>query len=95
MSDETILIHLQAQDYTIPWANDAFKNRFGPIEGRKCFEILHDRNSPCAKCPTFLAFSNHQPVIREWVLSEEETYMTVVEPLPNEVPLLIEHMIEY
>jgi hypothetical protein len=89
------LMHLQAKDYTIPWANQEFKDQFGPIEDRKCYEIMHGRKSPCESCPTFQAFEDNQPVITKWCLPNGQTFMTVVEPLANDVPLLLEYAIEY
>ena len=89
------LIHLQAKDYTVPWANQEFKDAFGPIENRKCYEIMHGRKSPCEKCPTFKAFDTGQQVVSEWHLPDGRAFMTIVESLPNEVPLLIEYAVEY
>jgi hypothetical protein len=89
------LIHLQAKDYTVPWANQEFKSRFGPVEGRKCYEIMHNRKSPCKRCPTFQAFEDNQPVITKWSDPTGQKFMTIVEPLANDVPLLIEYAVDY
>ena len=88
------MIHLQAPDYSIPWADEKFINKFGPIEGRKCYEVMHGLQSPCEKCPTFKAFVTKEPVISEWQLPNGQIYMTVTEPLPNDIPLLIETAVE-
>ena len=89
------LIHFQAKDYTIPWANNEFKEEFGSIEGRKCYEVMHNRKTPCEQCPTFEAFETKQQVVSGWESAEGKTFMTIVEPLPNEIPLLVEYAVEY
>ena len=88
------MVHLQAPDYSVPWADADFIDEFGPIEGRKCYQIMHGREKPCEKCPTFQAFKTKEAVISEWHRDEDHTYMTVVEPLPNDLPLLVEFMTE-
>ena len=40
-----------------------FKQKFGPIENRKCYEIMHGRKAPCKAYPTFEAFETNQSVI--------------------------------
>jgi len=79
----------------VPWADEEFINEFGPIENRKCYEIMHGRKSPCEKCPTYKAFDTHKPVISEWHRKNGRVYMTVVEPLPYELPLLVEFAVEF
>lgn len=88
------MVHLQAPDYSVPWADEEFISEFGPIEGRKCFQIMHGRDKPCEKCPTFKVFETKEAVISEWHSFNGHTYMTVVEPLPYGVPLLIEFVVE-
>jgi len=88
------MIHLQAQDYSIPWADEAFLEEYGPIAGRKCYEIMHGRDKPCVKCPTFEAFETRKNVISEWHRKDGRKFMTVVEPLPNDLPLLVEYAVE-
>jgi diguanylate cyclase (GGDEF)-like protein/PAS domain S-box-containing protein len=46
----------------ILWANDPAKELFGEqVVGRKCYEILHQRNDPCSgSCPALGAFAGDQ-----------------------------------
>jgi hypothetical protein len=89
------MVHLQAPDYSVPWADEEFIDKFGPIENRMCYEIMHGRNSPCETCPTFKSFETKKPVISAWHRKNGQTFMTVVEPLSHELPLLVEFAVEY
>jgi len=50
----TDFIFICSPDYTIKKINRAGKAVFGgleKLEGKKCYEVLRDRNSPCDDCP--------------------------------------------
>lgn len=87
------MVHLQAPDYSVPWADKEFIDEFGPIEGKKCYEIMHGRRSPCEKCSTFKVFETNQPVISEWHRDTGCKLITVVEPFPG-TDFLIEVFVE-
>ena len=42
-----VSFHLQASDYTVPFANQMFRNRFGDPETGKCYQLMHNRGIPC------------------------------------------------
>ena len=42
--------YICSQDHEILYANPALLDDFGPIEGRKCYEYLHGRESKCPWC---------------------------------------------
>lgn len=88
------MVHLQAPDYTVPWADEEFIEEFGPIEGRKCYQLMHKRESPCEICPTFEAFETEKTVVSEWDCDNGHTYLTIVKRLPHNLPLLIEFAFE-
>jgi len=88
------MVHLQAPDYSIPWADEEFVAEFVPIKDRKCYEIMHGRNSPCEKCPTFKAFEAQDTVVSEWHREDGRVFMTIAEPLSPYTPLLIEFIVE-
>ena len=89
------MIHIQAPDYSVPWGDAGFINEFGPVEGRKCYEIMHGRDRPCEVCSTFKVFETKDPVISEWHSDNGRTYVTIVEPLAADSPLLIEFAVEF
>jgi len=59
-------VYLQAQDYTVSFANRYFRKTFGDPTGRPCYETLRDRGKPCDECPTFRVFKTKRPTEWEW-----------------------------
>jgi len=55
---------------------------------------MYGRNSPCLKCTPFKAFVTADPVVSEWHCDNGKTYMTVAEPLPYDLPLVVEFAVE-
>jgi PAS domain S-box-containing protein len=78
-----VCFHLQASDYTIPFANQMFRQRFGDIDTKKCYEILHKRNIKCDPCPTFKAFDSSKTESSIWTSQDGKTYMSVVTPFDD------------
>jgi PAS domain S-box-containing protein len=75
-----VCFHLQASDYTIPFANRMFRDRFGSIENMKCHQVLHQRKIACDPCPTFIAFDSQKTESSVWNSQDGKTYMSVVTP---------------
>lgn len=50
LNDLPGLVSLRAGDFTIPYANKAFRERLGNPEGKLCYEFLYRRTAPCPKC---------------------------------------------
>jgi PAS domain S-box-containing protein len=68
------------RNYKIVQTNQRAKNRFGPIEGTYCFEILKNRTSRCEDCTAHRTFEN----------GETQTgRSTVVDKEGNKVELLV------
>ena len=57
---------LQAQDYTVRFANRYFRRVFGDPEEKRCYEILRNRDKPCEECPTLGVFKTKGPEEWEW-----------------------------
>lgn len=51
-----VYVVLLAKDYSVPFANRFFRERFGESNGKRCFEYLFNRTAPCANCESFKAF---------------------------------------
>jgi PAS domain S-box-containing protein len=60
------VVYLQAPDYSIRFANRAFRELHGHPAGRPCYTVLHGREEPCEECPTFRVFETGEPRIWEW-----------------------------
>ncbi|MDD5640887.1 MAG: PAS domain S-box protein [Syntrophales bacterium] len=57
---------LLAPDYSVPFANREFIKRFGASEGRKCYDFLFGRTSPCPDCETYKVLDTNAPHEWEW-----------------------------
>jgi PAS domain S-box-containing protein len=73
-------VYLQAPDYTLPFVNRDFRERFGEPGGKRCYEILQGRNQPCENCLAQVAFTSQQP--QEWESSrgDQKTYQRYAYP---------------
>jgi PAS domain S-box-containing protein len=59
-------IYLQAQDYTIKFANKYFKDVFGEYKNGLCHDIICKSKKPCVPCPTFEVFETKKSKTWEW-----------------------------
>ncbi len=79
-----VSFHLQAPDYTVPFANKMFRERFGiPQEEKKCFELMHNRSEPCEVCTPFEIFETSETRDSIWTAPDGKTYLTVVTPFQD------------
>jgi PAS domain S-box-containing protein len=53
------------KELNIVYANEAFKNKFGGWEDKKCFHVYKKRDSICEDCTSRLAFSNSKTSVSE------------------------------
>jgi PAS domain-containing protein len=85
-------IYLQAGDYSVRFANRAFRDRFGEPGDRPCYEIMNGSQSPCAECPTFKVFTTNKPQTWEWKWHDNETYRIYDYPFYDNdgTPLVLE-----
>jgi PAS domain S-box-containing protein len=65
---------LLAPDYTVPFANRFFRERFGESHGKRCYEYLFNRNEPCENCETFKVLETHEPKHWEWIGPDTHNY---------------------
>ncbi|MBC8283907.1 MAG: PAS domain S-box protein [Nitrospinae bacterium] len=79
-----VCFHLQAPDYSVPFANKIFRERFGnPEEGKNCFQLMHNRSSPCKICKTFDVFETNKTTDSIWTALDGRTYLTVKTPFQD------------
>jgi len=57
---------LMTPDYHIPFANRFFREQFGEVNGRRCFEALFGRSEPCENCQSFTVLATMKPHEWEW-----------------------------
>ncbi len=87
-----MFVYLQSQDHTIPFANKKFRELFGDVEGRACYEVFHGQKAPCDECPPMRVQETGEPEVSEWTSREGRTYAVYdqVFPGPGDVPLTLE-----
>ncbi len=79
-----VSFHLQAPDYSVPFANKMFRERFGnPHEEKKCFQLMHNRSEPCQVCTPFEIFDTKETSDSIWSAPDGKTYLTVVTPFQD------------
>jgi signal transduction histidine kinase/cell division protein FtsB len=84
--------HLQASDYTVPFANKVFRERFGDPQKKRCHELMHNRSQPCEVCTTFKVFDHGKDEVTVWDAADGRTYITVCAPFADvdDSPLVME-----
>ena len=75
--------HLQAPDYSVPFANRVFRERFGDPQNRSCYDLMHDRSKPCEVCNTFKVFDHNRDEVSIWESKDGRTYITVCTPFTD------------
>lgn len=56
-----VYVALLDQDYHISFANKFFRDRFGESDGRRCYNYLYNRKTPCENCEAYKVItSRHQ-----------------------------------
>lgn len=69
---------LYTSDLSINFSNKYLSDRFGKVEGRKCFEIFHgykDQSlAPCNNCPVLRIFATKIPETSERIQNDGQIY---------------------
>lgn len=65
---------LLTPDHEVPFANREFIKRFGAPEGRKCYDFLFGRTSPCPDCETYKVLQTNAPHEWEWTGPDGRQY---------------------
>ena len=77
-------IYIVNQQYDIEFVNLALETQFGTVEGRKCYQYLHDREEACPWCKNEAVFSEGKIVSWEWHSEKTgRTYDLMDVPLKN------------
>jgi PAS domain S-box-containing protein len=59
-------IYIVSQQYDIEFVNSALETQFGAVDGRKCYQYLHDRDEACPWCQNEAVFSEGRTASWEW-----------------------------
>jgi PAS domain S-box-containing protein len=61
-------------DYKVTLANKYYRDRFGDIDGKKCYRYLWERDEPCEKCETKCVFETGKQCDWEWIGPDGRDY---------------------
>jgi len=76
-------VYIATKDYEIEYANPAILDAFGDVNGRKCYEYFHKRQTPCPWCKNGEVFQG-KTVRWEWhSFNNGKTYDLVDTPFYN------------
>ena len=50
-------VYIVNQQYELEYINQALRSGLGSVEGRKCYQYLHDLEEPCVWCPNEAVFA--------------------------------------
>ena len=62
-----MMVCLLTPDYHVPFANRAFRNKFGDANGRLCYEYCFNKNEPCDFCEAYRVLDTGKP--HRWEVS--------------------------
>jgi PAS domain S-box-containing protein len=65
---------LLTPDYHVPFANRFFRERFGESHGKRCYEYLFGRSTPCEICETYTVLKTNAPHHWEWTGPDGRNY---------------------
>ncbi len=87
-----LFVYVLAPDGSIPFANRRFRELFGEVAGRRCYELFRGRDHPCALCPPRRVQRTGKPVAFEWTDAAGRTYAVYDKPFPGtrDMPLTLE-----
>lgn len=73
------LIYVQEENYMIRFANSRFQDKFGPWEGKTCYEVIAGLTSPCNECITSTVFGSARSLWNER-LFDNRIYEKFIQP---------------
>jgi PAS domain S-box-containing protein len=79
-----VFVYLKASDYTIRFANRVFRETFGQIDGKHCYEAIFGREEPCQDCRSFQVLETKCPQEWEWTWPQgSQTYQVFTYPFAD------------
>ncbi len=76
-------VYIVNKRYDIKYINPVLKKEFGPVNGKKCFEYLHNRTAPCSNCKNKEVFAG-KSIQREWHSNTNNKHYIIFDsPLKN------------
>ncbi|MEO5348387.1 MAG: ATP-binding protein [Magnetococcus sp. YQC-3] len=77
-------VYLQAQDYSITYANHEFRQIFGEPGEAPCYRIIANRSEPCIECHTFDVFRTGHHKSWEWTHPDGRNFIIHDHPFQDQ-----------
>jgi signal transduction histidine kinase len=77
------IVCLIAPDYSMVFANQYFKERFGDPEGKACYGLYWGRTAPCEECPALDVIEKKSISKWEYTILDGRTYQIYYYPFHN------------
>ena len=74
------IAYIQAQDYSIRFANSRFIEQYGEPGDKPCYDAIWGRTEPCEECSTFTVFKTGEPAV--WQSSHDDGRLYMVYDYP-------------
>ena len=75
--------YLQEKDYSIRFANSAFKEAYGESAGKRCFEVIWGREKPCENCSVLRVFETGEPASWESIHADGSAFQVFDMPFTD------------
>jgi len=76
------LIYVQEENFKIRFGNSSFQDKFGPCEGKTCYEVIARLKSPCPDCVTSTVFGRSISLCKERFF-ENRIYEKYIQPFTD------------
>ncbi len=76
------LIYVQEANHKIRFANSSFQAKFGPYEGKPCYEVIADLTIPCSECILPIIIKGSKSRWKE-VLFDNRVYEVYAQPFTD------------
>ena len=86
------LVYVQRPDHSIDFSNRRFRELFGDVTGKHCYEVMTLRNTPCPECRTRKVFQTQTPMECEWTVFNGRIFQVYIHPFHDVdgLPLVLE-----
>lgn len=77
-------VFLEAPDHSVRFGNYQFQQQFGDSQaGKRCYQMIHHRETPCENCPTVQIFQTQSPSIWEMAAPSGESFQVYGYPFTD------------
>lgn len=76
-------VYIVNTNHEVTYTNQAMLTQFGPVQGRKCYQYLHDREEPCPWCKIEAVLEGESIRRNRYSLKNQRTYDYIGTPFKS------------